>query len=445
MSEFETIVLTSNNNSSETIQQILSEGVKKQFLRQVFSQTPEPTHQIDSTDAELFEIDLREIEKIQKQFDLFVKSNSDEVLSYNPVLDVWKAKSISNEQKVEFEKYLQQQLITNLRERYNVVQSVVNYEIDEFGQAYNELFPEEPFDVVLQRGIVYREQSSREQIREKSELLGWKESIRKLLDDNTPQRSKVIVISGPGVVSKSAYEHNFIDMYERSEDCHIKMTRRVSKIKYTNLPNIFSEWDETYFDDWEGPIDAWCLGKPIFIDSQKDNRTSDQIFIEEFGIPNNTMSEVDFNKIENVCLPIIKNYIVVIQNRNATPVDVYHAFNAILKRGDIEKKKMGGEKCSQEEEQYLSNLYKFTNLQQEIFWLGNQKIDKLRSGCGLSAGFETETVLGHLANLPKMYVEEKKILICECPAGEGCGIIPAEIYNGKIHCPKCESEAPYNC
>lgn len=389
-----------------------------------------------------FQYDLSKIATLQKIFDralVFENNDKSAIRSYNPVLERWNFESLKTDgERRQFITHEKRQITTTLRERNHAAQSVVNFTTDETGNAYNELLPNEPFDIILQRGLEYRRQhGSNELERELREFEGWVKTHSLLVDPNTPLGTKVIVISGPGVVEEAAYKDNFVDIYEVIEDPItgkriIKMTRHASQLSYGQYWNKALIIQPDYFEGIKGPIDAWFLGHPIVTDPKIDPRSTDEIFEQAFERRKDAIEENDFQQLLQACLPLILHYIEVLCSESFDPISVVVAFNAILKKNDLEKQQI--------EKIKAGSIYTvFRNTPEEVAWLGRQPIESFFAGCGLSGGFKIggnslgfvyESIVSYLTNSVGKF-----------------GLTEADQYGSlEFQCPKCNRRnmRPFN-
>jgi hypothetical protein len=322
-----------------------------------------------------FQEDLLQIRALQKRFNeaLGINPRDNEVIrSYNPVLARWKYEQQTGAyQKEQFKVYELQQMKTNLKERYRSAKSTVNYKIDDKGEVYNELFPDEPVDVVLRRGLAYRkEQGSPELEREEAEIEGWLKIKKVLTSPDTPIGTKATVISGPGLVKGTTYTDNFVDVYElvvdpKTGEKMIKMTRHASNMTYGEYYNEFSRLDKDSLKNIDGPFDAFLLKNPLIN--------------KEFKFKERGLEEDSIGEIIQACQPLILYYLDVLCSEPFDPKNVALAFNAILKMGDLVRT---GKHMDINLQRLLAG-----NIQGAAGMLGRLPILGVGAGCGLSSGF----------------------------------------------------------
>lgn len=396
-----------------------------------------------------FREDLSEIAQIQGWFDkaLGVKTGvSPSMVSYRPVLDLWMARRVDTQsQKENFGRYIRAQMVTNLRERYHAAKSVVRFRIDKEGNAYNELYPYEPFDTVLQRGLAYRrDHSSTELEREEAEVRGWPKIRTELGNPQTPKGTKKIVVSLPS----ESYKDNFVDIYEAEDDPLtggriIRLTRFASSMNNQEYRETILKKDPKYFDGMKGGLDAFLLENPL----DGDSRSAEEIFETDFAKRKDARAEENFQKLLKPCMPLIDYYAEVISRKNPNPLDIALAFNAVLRMGDQMKQWL---------DKGIEFVKKnFANIQDQASYLGRLPILALAVGCGMSIGFNFGGKLGginmlfgvgadYFSNSVAKFgllsgdsPDGKGPLYFECP-GKGCGKILTRPFGGLRRDP-CDS------
>ncbi len=378
-----------------------------QELRQLFNDTIEP--EIIAKDFFLknqqISLELKSIQEIEDYFyDAlgFSKEQREEVRNYNVVLEYVNYKNLKTPEEIEqFKEYGLQQIKTALMERNSAAISVVEYAIGKDGKIYNSLFPKEPFEVVLQRGIAYREkQGSKDLPREYAEFEGWKQACTALMDPTTPIGTKAIIISGPGTAEGSLYKDNFIDIYRNVKDSitgkiSIKITRFASglsfkqyfnKVKDLN-PNYFTDhFDESQIPD-NSLLEKTFLGNPIWINSAVDSRSEYEIIDQHFDIRKTAMKTEDANNVWERTYDVAKHFLdTAICSKTLNPKLIAKLWNALLVKNDLEAAEI------RKNEKFESNMLKperqFKNIYEEIAWLGNQRVETIMAACGVSTGFD---------------------------------------------------------
>lgn len=332
-----------------------------------------------------FELDLQEINLLQQEFDVVVgkRKNSLPSLSHNPVLDRWHAEKVKEGEEESFRKHELQQLKTMLSERYQVMCPSVTYTIDSSCDIYHEKLTNEPFLKILQRGQAYRKEvGSNELIREQKEIDGWFKVFQIFSRSDIIVGTKIVVISGPGLVENTAYPHNFVDIFTKTEDRTVRMTRFYSSLDYASYSQKAKDWNENYFENFEGPMDAWFLSHPICVDQNNTKKSAKEVFRDLFGKSGDVLKQEDLERLFRDCMPIIEFYINVLCDPEYKPEEIAVAFNAVINEADRQKELL--KKKSTEKIVYIN----FENIRQRIDYLGHQPVQNIRAGCGLSGGFD---------------------------------------------------------
>jgi len=345
-----------------------------------------------------FTKDLASINTLQKQFNKELGIDGAVKLNYNPVLARGNFERLTDDKRrFRFQDYELWQVQTALRERNHAAKSAVNYYVDEEGYVRNELFPDEPFYQILQRGLAYQEQNGSQELeREHSEYMGWAQVCEVLKHPSVTAHTKAIVISGPGIIDGTNYHDNFVDIYEALDDPvtrkrFIKMTRNASKLSYGDYENVVPQLQPGYFNRLKGPIDAWYLGHPIYKVPSVDPRTTDEIFEQIFGRREGAMNEQEFQELWEALTPVSMHYINVLCQKDFEPTKLAIAWNAVLKISDLTRqsldarKKPGSLAASQ-----LQIPRFYGNIQEAVNWFGRQEIETVLAACGPSGGFKIE-------------------------------------------------------
>src|SRR5258708_4534638 len=331
-----------------------------------------------------FEKDIQEIKRIKKKFTpcIIEDSKNPQIRSYDPALAYWNFDRFGHQNPEKFKAHEQIQMETFLGERFGVTKRPAEFVTKENGEVYSKDFPNQPFDIILQRGIDYRKQEgSDEEAREQSELTGWKKIREKLLDSETSLGTEFVVISGPGVVDTTNYPDNYIDLYVSKMDFKtkkrsIERKRFISGLSYDKYISEFKIYKSDYFDNFSGPIDAWFLENPLII-----NQHPKKLFVDIFAEPKFKMPEKEFEEIIADCMPFIDIYInlLCVPEEDLNPEAVISAYNAVLVLVDKLKKK-----------QRESIMYLDPNIDiyQRIEYLGQFEIEDVLAGCGRSGGFK---------------------------------------------------------
>lgn len=350
--------------------------------------------------ASPYQRDMQEIARLQQIFDQTLGLDSRRVrLNYNPVLARWKyerllQKGAPEQEIARFKRYETFQIETTLRERNHAAKSSVNYLVDSQGEVWNERFPDEPFRMVLERGLIYqKEHNSQELEREQAEYNGWNRACDLLKNPDTPIGTKAIFISGPGIVEGTNYVDNFVDIYEAMEGVEkgrfIRMVRHATDLSYDSYSQIAIHLNPDFFNAFTGPIDAWFLEHFIKRDPRFDPRLADQIIDQEFGRREGAMYEDTFQRVLRPCLPRTSYFIDVLCQKFFDPRELALAWNAILEMNDRGRKSLEqGGRVSLQEDIWINPSRSFNSIREEVAWYGRARIAEIAAACGLSSGFK---------------------------------------------------------
>lgn len=277
---------------------------------------------------------LERVQKLQSGFcrELGIKNNSKFWLerSFNPILHrVHVERLVENGDKQglsDFCQEMRQDLITNLKERYQLSESGGRYLIKN-NQLYSPDFPDVSFSTVIKRGVEYRKsQGSTESFREQSELQGFLK-IEDFLLRSPVIGSKVISFSPPGKAFNTPYKYNFVDIFT------LVVTESGRKIERMRLSVNWSEEkykemaksiNPKYFDGYDGRhLDAWFLAHPLVLKNDLDIKSL------EGG-----MEISKFEKIASRLEPLLEKYVEIICQKDICWKDVAISFNSVLNLAD---------------------------------------------------------------------------------------------------------------
>lgn len=348
------------------------------------SQEPEKTTPLD------FEKDLRGINRVKR----FLKDGGVEmpegvILNYNIALALWGFQEARLAGKVEeFKKQETQQVEKALRERYNSTQSTLVYIIDENLRLRNDIYPKEPFAKGMQRGVLYlRQQGSPDSEREEKELEGFLKIEEIMVNPETALHTKMMVISPPSKLKGSIYTNNFVDFYELVRDEQtgkrvVRMTRFATSATYA-----------------EGATDTYFLSHPTTIDAT-DTRSIHEIFGTMFSRGKGTAEEKDMQIVLSKSVERIRFYINALCNPVATAENIAVAFNAIPNGADLLRKglKAAKEAVVKGVARVFNSLPVFSNIREEVEWLGRLPVEQIAAACGMSAGFSVRGLLRGIGN-----------------------------------------------
>lgn len=340
----------------------------------------ETTKKPDDYDTQIY---LAEVNRIQKIFDrIFGKSL--EISNYNPVLEIAKYSTLqTEEQRQQFPTYENNQIATALRERYQSATSVVYYEIDDDNKLRNRDLPTQPFEEILKNGIEYYQSlDSPDVSRMEKEREGILQLQTVLTNPETPQDTKVTVISGPSSIEGTIFKENFLDVYAVTEDPVtkkrlIRMTRFASDKNYEQYKKEVTNLQADYFDQQEGSIDEWLLSHPLVTSEITAQNKS-------------ALKEEQIQQILTEGQHRITHLITTICENMIDPEKVAVAINAVLNGADRVWKKF--QSIENKVISFVSKIRQeitpiFKNIADEINWLGHQVVRAVRAGCGMSGGF----------------------------------------------------------
>lgn len=327
--------------------------------------------------------DIQEVNELRTSFYYSLGLNvPDEVINFDIPIEKWTYERYFIGRNKQFKEYEEKQVETALKERFGIATNVFIYSVDKDGDLINSLVPDEKFKVFLRRGILYRESiGSKEQERENAELNGFIEIANKLTDKKTPIGTMMISISGTGIVENTFYPKNFVDIYEKVRDKNgqivIKMTRFQSSNDYKEYVQKALTFNPNYFDNLNGPIDAWFLNNPIPVKPQEKFGTPEELFSKMFNNEKKSMEENQFQELIEYCMPLITNFINLLTSDILDPEAISANYNAILNKADL---------FAQNDEYRGEVIYQ--SVEKDIFTLGRQIVKAVESGCGISGGIK---------------------------------------------------------
>ena len=195
---------------------------------------------------------------------------------------------------------IRKNLETDLGERFNVEISQVEYIFE--GPFLKSTQTNEFFIETIKRGIQNRRNyaGTHDRIRELAEFENFNKVQNYLWADDNPD-TKVITISPRGP-KDSCYQHNFFDLYERTEDGKILMTRYASQMTLDQFKNGAKQIDLN-FDSELGIDDLYFLQNPI-----KTKLTKEEI-LELFHRDQKALKVEEHRALLFACGPLIDDYI----------------------------------------------------------------------------------------------------------------------------------------
>lgn len=342
----------------------------------------------------------------------------------------------------------EQDMVTNLRERYHSEKSTIQYTI-QGEKLYSKLFPNEPFEQVLQRGIEYRKkEGSEELVREEEELEGFLKIQRVLCDQNTPLGTRIILCSPPGFVANTIYTKRFVDMWELRVDTqgmrYAEMTRFTAGLDYGGYIRSMKRLDPSYFDGRDTiPLDAWFLAHPFRVPPPADSEkvTMDQLYEAYFERDYAAMKEVLFQELLIVCMPFVQYYIRELANDVVDWSKLALAFNAVLNTADdfLKKKEQETESRVSVESQSVHNHH-YPSVE-EVYYRGSKQVQTIAGGCGPSVGFRSS----FLFRIRYGFEDPTEALVNSVGKFSVGGDID-DLGESKFPCPACNytNRRPYN-
>ena len=424
-----------------------------------FYDVPIPLKQPEQSSQSVIEAELKELTGLQRSFDFALGRSYDPIdllqRSYNPVIDVLHIKQLQRSGDAEGERKHMDEITlnmeTNLRERYKVSKSVIDYHMNG-GRLYSQHFPHEPFGKVLERGVEYRLQHNTPEPEREGvlgEQSGWAIIENKLTDPKTKIGSKMTAFSPPGLAENTAYTGKFIDEYELAEnklgERYVKLTRYAVKFDEAEYASAALSLDPHYFKGYDGrPKDAWMLAHPL---EGSLNIQEDQINVKADFVP-----DLKSGKL----LSFLNYYKDALGEEPIDWKKIALTFNAFLNQSDEEREayeKSG--KVSQHGDIPVS----IAAIKSEIYKKGMQQVRTVvGGGCPPNKGFSITNSLNTGSSISvrepgtaqfsvfsKMSTLGEKTVHCnECPNCKEKDI-DAKVMGGRIICPKNGCSAPYAC
>ncbi len=268
-------------------------------------------------------------------------------------------------------------LITSLAERLNVEIYKTTYTQNGGHLYHGEFYPGIPFLEIVRRGQRIRESAGSQEVeREKAEVKGFEKVQELLAGDSLSEGAKVIVISPKGS-GNSIYGHNFFDVYTKSTNGRITMSRYTSKATRQQFRGSAQELDP-FSSIPENPTDADFLKNPIV--TYRD--------VEEIKLVMNedekTLAISDFQSLLPSLMPQIDNILKNLrQNRDQSILNQQH--QSLLKSTDIASGQ-DGQFSKERQAEILAQMSQ--NPAEIVQFLGNQPLREVKTGCGIS-GFTT--------------------------------------------------------
>jgi hypothetical protein len=317
------------------------------------------------------------------------QTRKEKPLAYNPFLDREEYLKANRTELPRLNDYTKQQLETHIGERFNVLLSVVRYEIKN-GHLYGQNC-EEPAIEMFKKGVGRNGSSSQDLPRENAEVLGFSQidydfaaftvdpKVKK--PKNGEQR---LSISPPG----GSYRHNFYDDFTFIEDesgHYVEMRRYSSGLRIEETVAKLRE---------EGLVDVnfqakaeYSLSHPIKIEADDVKfETADDIH-SFLHIGHEFATREELEQVIRICAPLITSYINTLVNN---PLDLemqLSNYNALLWQADLVY-----DAIKVNDRRFVIDLALRASFhrptEEEILIMGANPIRQAMIGCGFSGGFK---------------------------------------------------------
>lgn len=339
------------------------------------------------------------------------------------------------ENRVEsFKSFTEMQLATALGERFNRGLSRYSYKNKE-GVLYGE-HSDEPFINVLERGRAYRKTHGNpiDHARENAEVVGFSKMEEQMRDASVG--TTMISISQPGQKG-SIYKHNFYDAFRKKEDGNIEVVRFSNAHDAKGTLHKLQELDSNIIipDDTS---DVSLLSNPIIISPEiAKDMTLDEIH-SHIHQDHTIMNEEDFRVVREMCAFLIVSYIHALLDDPEDRDTHARLYNALLNKADeiADALKTGEITFVQSSSAMTRN---------EMYYLGEQEVREVDTGCGFSGGINFESALGTYSVAQyglrpgEQVVDSLGNRLFDCPDCKKTNLRP---YNGMIErCQHCFSTA----
>lgn len=271
--------------------------------------------------------------------------------------------------------FINRQLETHIGERFNVLLSTTRYEVK--GGAFFAEESSEPFLGALARGRDYRRLygNSIDRERENAEVIGFQKTERELVNPETPPGTMILSFSRKGK-KDSAYQHNFYDIFIKKEDergSYIEARRYSSALDDQDCARFYLEMG--FEGKGEVADDVFFLLNPIKI---KDERFKTADSLHEYLHKEHKYASVkELGRILQESVPLRLAYINAVATGNKKLQEL--AYNALLNGVD--------------QASYGQNIFKSSDIKQEVYRLGLMPVRQVMTGCGSSGGVSIEKSL----------------------------------------------------
>lgn len=353
-------------------------------------------------DLSRYNEDVERIQRLQAEFERALGLSSEDIDllgSYNPVPVRWRLEQLTSDEQIAlFKNEEYKNILTNLKERYKTQKSTFRFNFDENNKLRSEFFPNEPFEDVIKRGIAYRSKAgSKELEREVAELKGASLVEEKFTDPTTPFNTKIVSFSRPGMVEDTPYTERFVDIFEKKRDsktgvAYVEATRYSTNLLDEQYRQKACELRPDYFEECQGPEDAWYLAHPFELGEADINKTADEVFENHIGLLADGMNYEEFEEyIQKRADPFIRHQIEVICRKNFEPRNIALAHNTTLDIADegndilMKDRKL---KKVKSPTPVAMRPYQVVDIQREVAIRGTREARTVAGGCGKNKGIK---------------------------------------------------------
>ena len=195
---------------------------------------------------------------------------------------------------------IRKNLEADLGERFNIEISHVEYIFD--GPFLKSTQTNEPFIETIKRGIQHRQKyaGSHDRRRELAEFENFNKVQTYFWEDDDPD-TRVITIAARGPKG-SCYQHNFFDVYERTIEGGILMTRYSSQMSIDQFKNAAKQIGSD-FDSEPQVDDVYFLRNPIKTKLGKNE------ILDIFYPDQDALKVDDLLVLKVACEPLIEGYL----------------------------------------------------------------------------------------------------------------------------------------
>lgn len=427
-------------NSSET----------RSFFMERYRPTERHLHSVHSTD-------LQNVQNLQNKWNRTLGLPADhpgKMENYNPVLARWNyERTQTDEQRELFKSNELKNITTALRERNDTQESRLVFSIDADRRIRNDAFPEEPYEVMLDRGLRYREEHGSQDLeRERAETTSFKEIQQVLTAPETPIGTTYFVVSQESEVEDSPYKQNFVDGYQSAIDSrtgelkinYVRFASSLTKDDYAFIAEqlepgfLVRKKEEEAATGKSIPLDAWYLQNPFKLPAEK-GLTIDTAFAEHFAPDIEAMKEEEWKKLDEIYLPYKLYLLDQITKEDFDPVSIAKAYNILLLSKERKNLQI------QEDEHVIfdakkktlhADAYRYVSLMADKH--GHEQAEEVKVGCGTSESIAVGGSGGGMfENSVAQFGTNNK------ESANKCSICGGDASDKHYHCPQSECETRY--